>query len=157
MAAPRAKNAADRSSRWTWTRIRGCSARARASGADLDPGAARDELPDQRHERLGLSPDDAGGGARAPALAAEAGYATLNYGNFIQTVLDFLIIALAIFLVIKLMATAKSKPIHEKPEEPEPKTEKTCPFCCTEIPIDAVKCPHCTSDLPEDETEAEEE
>ena len=92
-----------------------------------------------------------------PALAAEAGYATLNYGNFIQTVLDFLIIALAIFLVIKLMATAKSKLIHEKPEEPEPKTEKTCPFCCTEIPSDAVKCPHCTSDLPEDETEAEEE
>lgn len=89
-----------------------------------------------------------------PALAAEAGYATLNYGNFIQTVLDFLIIALAIFLVIKLMATAKSKLIHEKPE---PETEKTCPFCCTEIPIDAVKCPHCTSDLPEDETEAEEE
>ena len=63
-----------------------------------------------------------------PALAAEAGYATLN-----------------------------SKLIHEKPEEPEPETEKTCPFCCTEIPIDAVKCPHCTSDLPEEETEAEKE
>lgn len=92
-----------------------------------------------------------------PALAAEAGYATLNYGNFIQTVLDFLIIALAIFLVIKLMATVKSKLVHEKPEEPEPKTEKNCPFCCTEIPIDAVKCPHCTSDLPEEETEAGEE
>ncbi len=92
-----------------------------------------------------------------PALAAEAGYATLNYGNFIQTVLDFLIIALAIFLVIKLMATAKSKLIQEKPEEPEPEMEKTCPFCRTEIPIDAVKCPHCTSDLPEEETEAEEE
>lgn len=92
-----------------------------------------------------------------PALAAEAGYATLNYGNFIQTVLDFLIIALAIFIVIKLMATAKSKLIHEKPEEPEPETEKTCPFCCTEIPIDAVKCPHCMSDLPEEETEAEKE
>lgn len=92
-----------------------------------------------------------------PTLAAEAGYATLNYGNFIQTVLDFLIIALAIFLVIKLMTTAKSKLVHEKPEEPEPKTEKNCPFCCTEIPIDAVKCPHCTSDLPEEETEAGEE
>ncbi len=59
-----------------------------------------------------------------PALAAEAGYATLNYGNFIQTVLDFLIIALAIFLVIKLMATAKSKLIHEKVEEPAPATTK---------------------------------
>ena len=87
-----------------------------------------------------------------PALAAEAGYATLNYGNFIQTVLDFLIIALAIFLVIKLMATAKSKLIHEKVEEPAPATTKVCPFCCTEIPIDAVKCPHCTSDLPEDKS-----
>ena len=81
-----------------------------------------------------------------PALAA------LNYGNFIQTVLDFLIIALAIFLVIKLMATAKSKLIHEKVEEPAPATTKNCPFCCTEIPIDAVKCPHCTSDLPEEES-----
>ena len=87
-----------------------------------------------------------------PALAAEAGYATLNYGNFIQTVLDFLIIALAIFLVIKLMATAKSKLIHEKVEESAPATTKNCPFCCTEIPIDAVKCPHCTSDLPEDKS-----
>ena len=87
-----------------------------------------------------------------PALAAEAGYATLNYGNFIQTVLDFLIIALAIFLVIKLMATAKSKLIHEKVEEPAPATTKVCPFCCTEIPINAVKCPHCTSDLPEEES-----
>ena len=87
-----------------------------------------------------------------PALAAEAGYATLNYGNFIQTVLDFLIIALAIFLVIKLMATAKSKLIHKKVEEPAPATTKVCPFCCTEIPIDAVKCPHCTSDLPEDKS-----
>lgn len=62
-----------------------------------------------------------------PALAAEAGYATLNYGNFIQTVLDFLIIALAIFLVIKLMATAKSKLIHEKVEEPAPATNKKLP------------------------------
>lgn len=60
-----------------------------------------------------------------PALAAEAGYATLNYGNFIQTVLDFLIIALAIFLVIKLMATAKSKLIHEKVEEPAPRPRKS--------------------------------
>ncbi len=77
---------------------------------------------------------------------------TLNYGNFIQTILDFLIIALAIFLVIKLMATAKSKLIHEKVEEPAPATTKVCPFCCTEIPIDAVKCPHCTSDLPEDKS-----
>lgn len=82
-----------------------------------------------------------------PALAAEAGFATLNYGNFIQTVLDFLIIALAIFLVIKLMATAKAKLVHEKEEEPAPATTKTCPFCCTDIPVDAVRCPHCTSEL----------
>ena len=82
-----------------------------------------------------------------PALAAEAGFATLNYGNFIQTVLDFLIIALAIFLVIKLMATAKAKLVHEKEEEPAPATTKTCPFCCTDIPVDAGRCPHCTSEL----------
>lgn len=50
------------------------------------------------------------------------------------------------------MATAKSKLIHEKVEESAPATTKNCPFCCTEIPIDAVKCPHCTSDLPEEES-----
>lgn len=82
-----------------------------------------------------------------PSLAAEAGYATLNYGNFIQTILDFLIIALAIFIVIKLMAAAKAKLIPEKKEEPAPATTKVCPFCQSEISIKAVKCPHCTSDL----------
>ena len=55
-----------------------------------------------------------------PALAAEAGYATLNYGNFIQTILDFLIIALAIFLVIKLMATAT-----KKSKNPLPRSRKS--------------------------------
>lgn len=83
-----------------------------------------------------------------PALATEAGFATLNYGNFIQTILDFLIIALSIFIVIKLMAAAKSKLIHEKKEE-APATTKVCPFCQSEISIKAVKCPHCTSDLEE--------
>ena len=86
-----------------------------------------------------------------PALAAEAGFATLNYGSFIQTVLDFLIIALAIFLVIKLMSKMKEKLVREKPEEePAPATTKKCPFCCSEIDIEAVKCPHCTSDIAEE-------
>ncbi|MBQ2774548.1 MAG: large conductance mechanosensitive channel protein MscL [Clostridia bacterium] len=89
-----------------------------------------------------------------PALATEAGFATFNYGNFIQTILDFVLIALSIFVVIKVMAVMKTKLSKEKEEEePAPATTKKCPFCCSEIDIAAVKCPNCTSDIPEEAAE----
>ncbi len=83
--------------------------------------------------------------------AKEAGYATLNYGAFITAVINFLIMATVIFLLVK--GINKISEIGKKPEEPveEAPTTKICPFCKSEISIEAVKCPHCTSDVPEEE------
>lgn len=79
-------------------------------------------------------------------LGAGEGAATLNYGAFITAIINFLIIAFVIFSMIK----ALNKLSRKKKEEPEP-TTKECPYCKSEIPIEAVKCPHCTSELPEEE------
>ena len=76
--------------------------------------------------------------------AAEAGVATLNYGLFIQTIIDFILVALCLFLVIKAINKTKKK--EEAPAEP---TTKTCPFCQSEIDIKATRCPHCTSEIKE--------
>ena len=85
------------------------------------------------------------------AAAQEAGVATINYGNFISAVINFLIMALVIFLLVKSINAVRAK-FEKKPEEKEEApTTKTCPFCCSEIAIDAVKCPHCTSDIPAEE------
>lgn len=77
------------------------------------------------------------------AEAQEAGAVTWNYGAFINVVITFLIIALVVFFVVKLVnKLQKSK--DEAPAEP---TENDCPFCCTTIPVNATRCPHCTSKL----------
>jgi large conductance mechanosensitive channel len=73
--------------------------------------------------------------------ARQAGAATLNYGLFINTVLDFLIVALAIFFVIRQMNR-----LRKDPPPPAP-TEKDCPHCLSRIPLAATKCAHCTADL----------
>jgi large conductance mechanosensitive channel len=75
------------------------------------------------------------------AEAQEAGAATINIGIFINTVLDFIIVAFVIFLVIKQMNRFKRK------EEPAPASTKDCPRCMTTIPIKATRCPNCTSEL----------
>lgn len=79
--------------------------------------------------------------------AKEAGAAILTYGNFIAVVIDFLIMAFVIFLLVKLLNKISS--LGKKKEEPAPQvpTTKVCPFCKSEIAVDAVKCPHCTSDV----------
>lgn len=77
------------------------------------------------------------------AEAKVAGAPTINYGVFIQTVLDFLIIAFVIFLLIKQVNRLFKKP--EAP--PAAPTTKNCPFCCSTIPLKATRCGHCTSDL----------
>ena len=69
---------------------------------------------------------------------------TINYGMFINTVLDFVIVALAIFIVIKQMNRLKKK--QEKAPETAP-MNKTCQFCQSTIPIKATRCPMCTSQL----------
>jgi large conductance mechanosensitive channel len=77
------------------------------------------------------------------AAAKEAGAATLNYGIFFNTVLDFLIVAFAIFLLVKAVNTAKRKQ-EAAPVEP---TTKKCPRCLSEIPIAATRCAYCTTDV----------
>ena len=83
--------------------------------------------------------------------AKEAGYATLNYGSFVTAVINFLIMATVIFLLVK--GINKVSEIGKKKEEEAPAepTTKVCPYCKSEIAIEAVKCPNCTSDLPEEE------
>lgn len=82
-----------------------------------------------------------------PSLAAakEAGAPTINYGQFINVVIEFLIVAFAIFLVIKQINILKRR--FEKPAEAAAPTEKSCAFCFTSIPIQATRCPNCTSQL----------
>lgn len=84
--------------------------------------------------------------------AKAAGATTFNYGSFITAVLNFLIMALVIFLLVKGINKLRSIG-HKKREEektaPAPTTKK-CPYCCTEIAIEATRCPHCTSVLTED-------
>jgi len=80
-----------------------------------------------------------------PAAAKAAGAVTLNYGLFINTVLSFLIVAFAVFFVIKAVNRLK----REQAPAPAAPTTKDCPFCFTAIAIKAVRCPHCTSALSE--------
>ncbi|MCF6460681.1 large conductance mechanosensitive channel protein MscL [Clostridium sp. Cult3] len=76
--------------------------------------------------------------------AKDAGAATLNYGVFLNTIIEFLIISFSLFLVIRQINRFKRQ------EEPAPVTTKKCGYCFTEIPIEAIRCPHCTSVLEEE-------
>lgn len=73
----------------------------------------------------------------------------LRYGLFIQTVIDFFIIALCIFIMIKLIMGLHKKFEKKQEEEAAAPTTKVCPFCKSEIAIDATRCAHCTSELKE--------
>ena len=83
------------------------------------------------------------GSFKTIAEAKEAGVSTLNYGLFINTVLDFIIIAFCIFFVIRQVNRFKPK----SPEVVAAPVTKNCPFCFTDIHIEATRCPICTSDL----------
>lgn len=88
------------------------------------------------------------------AAAEEAGAATLNYGVFITAIIQFLIMAFVIFLLVKTMNTIAKK--MSKPAEEEAPTTKICPFCKSEIAIEAIRCPQCTSKLEfEEDTNAQ--
>ena len=73
--------------------------------------------------------------------------ATLNYGAFLSAVMNFLLIALVIFCIIKAMNTAKDKMLKKPEEEAPAPTTKKGPYCMSEIDIHATRCPHCTSEL----------
>lgn len=80
-------------------------------------------------------------------MAATVFGVSVKYGSFITAVINFFIMAVVLFVLIKLMNRAAS--IGKKPDAPTAPTTKTCPFCKTEIAIDATRCPHCTSVLEE--------
>jgi large conductance mechanosensitive channel len=73
--------------------------------------------------------------------AKKAGVVTINYGSFLNTVIDFLIVAFVIFMMIRQINRLKKQP------EPAALTTKDCPYCFSVIPIKATRCPSCTSEL----------
>jgi len=75
------------------------------------------------------------------AAAQKAGAVTLNYGQFLNTIISFLIVAFSVFLLIKGMNSLRRK------EEPAAPTTKECPFCLTTVNLKATRCPACTSEL----------
>ncbi|MDO4619061.1 MAG: large conductance mechanosensitive channel protein MscL [Lachnospiraceae bacterium] len=85
------------------------------------------------------------GGIDFSKLAITIGSANIMVGSFIQAIINFLIIALCIFSVIK--AFNKAKDLKNGPQEEAAPTTKICPFCQSEISIAATRCPHCTSEL----------
>ena len=79
--------------------------------------------------------------------AQEAGAAVLTYGNFISAVINFLIMAFVVFCLIKAINAVADKAKKKEEEAPAAPTTKECPFCKSEIAIEATRCPHCTSEL----------
>ncbi len=81
-------------------------------------------------------------------VAKELGATTFNYGAFITAVIDFIIMAFVIFLLVKgINKLSIAKKAEEAPAAP---TTKVCPFCKSEIAIEATRCAHCTSELPKE-------
>ena len=75
------------------------------------------------------------------AEAKAAGAPTINYGLFLNSIVEFLIVAVALFLVLRQVNR-----LHRAPAAPAP-TTKECPYCFSSIPLKATRCPHCTADL----------
>lgn len=74
---------------------------------------------------------------------------SIKYGAFINTVISFIIVAFAVFILIKAVNTLQAKMLKEEKEAEAAAapTTKKCPYCCSEIAIEATRCPHCTSEL----------
>ena len=81
------------------------------------------------------------------AAATEAGASTINYGLFIQGVIDFIITAFVIFLLVKVINKIRSLGKKEEDAPAPAPTTKICPFCKSEINIEATRCPNCTSEV----------
>lgn len=85
------------------------------------------------------------GGMNFDQLVWNINGAAIAYGKFITAVINFLIMALIIFVIVRTMNRMSDK--FGKNEEPKAPTTKKCPYCKTDIAIDATRCPHCTSQL----------
>lgn len=79
------------------------------------------------------------------AWSVMVGGAEIRYGAFLTAIINFLIMALVIFLLVKFLNRIMA--MGKKPEPKAEPTTKKCPFCCSEIAIEATRCPHCTSEL----------
>lgn len=79
--------------------------------------------------------------------ATEAGATTFNYGAFVTAVLNFAIMVVVVFFMIKVINKIHGLLAPKKEEVEEEPTTKKCPYCCSEIAIEATRCPNCTSDL----------
>ena len=77
------------------------------------------------------------------AAAKAAGAATLNYGVFLNTIINFMIIAFAVFLLVREVNRLMPKPAPAPP----PPAMRDCPYCVSSVPAKATRCPHCTSEL----------
>jgi len=86
-------------------------------------------------------------------LSATVNGSEIMYGKFIMAIINFIIIALVLFLFIKAINKMRRLSEARKPKEEEAPTTKKCPFCQSEIAIEATRCPHCTSELPEENAE----
>ena len=84
------------------------------------------------------------------ANAGELGASIWAYGSFITAVINFLIMALVVFLLVKTINKIAEKTKKKEEEAPAEPTTKTCPHCFEEVNIKATKCPHCTGDIPEE-------
>jgi len=80
-------------------------------------------------------------------LSFEINGAVFQYGALIMAIINFLIIAMVLFAIIKMMNWLQSVGKKKEEETPAAPTTKTCPYCKSEIAIDATRCPHCTSEL----------
>ncbi len=90
------------------------------------------------------------GGAEIQGKIHLIGENYIDYGAFISAVINFIIMAFIIFCLVKALNKAMTMGKKKEEEAPAEPTTKICPFCKSEIPIDAVKCCHCTSDIPEE-------
>ena len=88
------------------------------------------------------------GGTDLSGFVLNIGGVELRYGAFITSIINFLIMAFVLFCLLK--AVNKLTALGKKPEAPAEPTTKVCPFCCSGIPIKAVKCAHCGSDQPKE-------
>lgn len=80
-------------------------------------------------------------------MVATVGDVEIRYGAFITAIINFIIMAIIIFLLVKGMNALAGLGKKKKEEVPAAPTKKTCPYCKSEIAIDATRCPHCTSEL----------
>lgn len=86
------------------------------------------------------------GGLNFDKYAFTFGEVTISYGKFITAIINFLIMAFVVFCIVKAMNKATSK-LKKEEEIEEAATTKVCPYCKSEISIEATRCPHCTSQL----------